>query len=583
MFTGLIADVGELIARSSKQFTLRTTYPLKPEETGLSICCDGVCLTATAIRPIPTGAEFTVDVSNETMAKSTLNGWKPGPRVNLERSLRAGDELGGHIVSGHVDGIAKIVAITPDGDSKRFLLEAPEHLSRYIVPKGSVALDGTSLTVNEVVRSRFGVNLIPHSLTMTTWGAKTPGDLVNLEVDIFARYAARLNGVSSLMSGPSNLQAASSGSELSSIEEIVEEMQNGRMVILVDAEDRENEGDLIIPAQMATPDAINFMTKYGRGLVCLSLTQTRAAELSLNYMVRHNSSRNRTAFTASIEAREGISTGISAFDRARTIATAIDPTKDANDIVSPGHVFPLIASEGGVLVRAGHTEASIDLAKLAGLNPSAVICEVMNEDGTMARMANLVCFAKVHGLKIGAIEDLIVYRLKNDRVVKRVAQAPVTTLAGDFNLYAYDTTVEPGEHLALVKGELSKDGPVLACVHAVNVLSDVVGIDDRHSEGGSTVIEQAMRAVEADGRGVIVLVCDLRQKSVTEWVSRRATLGVVANSSKERRQVEIGIGLQILADLGVKDMVLLATPPQSTYVGLVKAFGLRVTGIRKIG
>ncbi len=192
MFTGLITDVGEVVARSEGVFTLRTAYKLKPDEIGLSICCDGVCLTATAIKPLSDGAEFTVDVSNETLAKTTLDSWKPGKRVNLERSLRVGDELGGHIVSGHVDGVARIVAITPDGDSKRFLLEAPEHLSRYIAPKGSVALDGTSLTVNEVSEARFGVNLIPHSLTVTTWGAKTPGDLVNLEVDVFARYVARL-------------------------------------------------------------------------------------------------------------------------------------------------------------------------------------------------------------------------------------------------------------------------------------------------------------------------------------------------------------------------------------------------------
>jgi riboflavin synthase len=192
MFTGLITDVGEVLERSPGRFTLRTIYALKPEETGLSICCDGVCLTATAIKPLSDGAEFSVDVSNETIAKTTLDSWNPGRRVNLERSLRVGDELGGHIVSGHIDGVAKIIAITPDGDSKRFLLEAPEHLSRYIAPKGSVALDGTSLTVNEVSEARFGVNLIPHSLTMTTWGAKTPGDLVNLEVDVFARYVARL-------------------------------------------------------------------------------------------------------------------------------------------------------------------------------------------------------------------------------------------------------------------------------------------------------------------------------------------------------------------------------------------------------
>ncbi|PPC87189.1 MAG: riboflavin synthase [Hyphomicrobium sp.] len=192
MFTGLITDVGEVIARNGGQFTIATRYKLESKDIGASICCDGVCLTATTITPWSDGARFTVDVSNETLGKSTLGGWQAGKRVNLERSLRASDELGGHIVSGHVDGVAKIIAITPDGESRRFLFEAPEHLARYIAPKGSVALDGTSLTVNEVSATRFGVNLIPHSLTMTTWGAKTPGETVNLEVDVFARYVARL-------------------------------------------------------------------------------------------------------------------------------------------------------------------------------------------------------------------------------------------------------------------------------------------------------------------------------------------------------------------------------------------------------
>jgi 3,4-dihydroxy 2-butanone 4-phosphate synthase/GTP cyclohydrolase II len=382
------------------------------------------------------------------------------------------------------------------------------------------------------------------------------------------------------MSGSTHLQTTSAGTVISPIEEIVEDMQNGRMVILVDAEDRENEGDLVIPAQMATPDAINFMAKHGRGLVCLSLTQNRAEELRLDFMVRTNGSRNRTAFTQSIEAREGISTGISAFDRARTIATAIDTTKGAGDIVSPGHVFPLIAREGGVLVRAGHTEASIDLAKLAGLYPAAVICEIMNDDGTMARMDDLARFAQVHGLKIGAIEDLIAYRLKNDRIVRRIAKTEVeTAIAGDFDLYVYETTSEPAEHLALVKGNISKGGPVLVRVHAVNLLSDVLGVGGRSESG--TAIDQAMRAVEAEGRGVIVLIRDLRPKSVSEWVVRQEEPGSGKDVNKERRQVEIGIGSQILSDLGVKDMVLLTSSPQHVYVGL-EAFGLHVTDTRKI-
>ena len=366
---------------------------------------------------------------------------------------------------------------------------------------------------------------------------------------------------------------------LSAVPEILDDMRNGRMVILVDAEERENEGDLIIPAQMATPDAVNFMAKYGRGLICLALTQGRAQELGLEAMVRRNASRNRTAFTQSIEAREGISTGISAADRARTIATAIDPTKDEADIVSPGHVFPLVAREGGVLMRAGHTEASVDLARLAGLVPAAVICEIMNDDGTMARLPDLVAFAQRHGLKIGAIEDLIAYRLRNDHLVRPVARTPIkTAAAGDFELHVYETTVEPGEHLALVKGDITAPGPVLVRVHAVNALSDLLGVGEA---GEGSQIESAMRAIAKEGRGVIVLIRDLRPKSVSEWIERRVQGAKETDGARERRQVEIGVGSQILTDLGVREMVLLTNSPAHVYVGL-EGFGLRIVGTRRI-
>jgi 3,4-dihydroxy 2-butanone 4-phosphate synthase/GTP cyclohydrolase II len=366
---------------------------------------------------------------------------------------------------------------------------------------------------------------------------------------------------------------------LSTIPEILEDVRNGRMVVLVDAEERENEGDLIVPAQMATPDAINFMAKHGRGLVCLALTQARAHELGLEAMVRRNDSHNRTAFTQSIEAREGVSTGISAHDRARTIATAIDPTKGAGDIVSPGHVFPLIARKGGVLMRAGHTEASVDLARLAGLYPAAVICEIMNDDGTMARMPDLIAFAQRHGLKIGAIEDLIAHRLGNEHLVRPVAKTAVNTSAGKFDLHVYETTVEPGEHLALVKGDLSAPGPVLVRVHAVNALADLLGVGE--AADGGRQIENAMRLIEKEGRGVIVLIRDLRPKSVSEGIERRGQGGKKEDGARERRQVEIGVGSQILTDLGVRDMVLLTNSPAHVYVGL-EGFGLRIVGTRRI-
>ncbi len=363
---------------------------------------------------------------------------------------------------------------------------------------------------------------------------------------------------------------------ISPIEDILEDFRNGRMIILVDAEDRENEGDLVVPAQMATPEAINFMAKHGRGLICLSLTETRAEQLHLEYMSRKNEARHRTAFTVSIEAREGIATGISAADRARTIATAIDPTRDYKDIVTPGHVFPLIARSGGVLVRAGHTEASVDLARMSGLLPAAVICEIMNDDGTMARMPDLVAFAQRHGLKVGTIEDLIAYRLKNDRIVKRAMTSRVdSAFGGDFDMHVYETTVEPFEHVVMVRGDLSAPGPVLVRVHAVNMPADMLGIDTEGEKG--SLIQKSLEIIAEEGRGVLVMIRDLRPRSVSSWLTKRAANAV----TEERRLVEIGVGSQILRDLGISDMVLLTNSPSSRYVGL-EGYGLRVVGTRKI-
>jgi len=370
------------------------------------------------------------------------------------------------------------------------------------------------------------------------------------------------------------------GGFLSSTEDVLEDMRNGRMVVLVDAQDRENEGDLVIAAQMATPDAINFMARFGRGLICLTLTQQRAAELRLESMVRKNASRTGTAFTVSIEAVDGITTGISAGDRARTVAAAIDPTKDHASIVSPGHVFPLVAREGGVLVRAGHTEASVDLAKLAGLYPAAVICEIMNDDGTMARMPDLVPFAQKHGLKIGTIEDLIAYRLRHDKLIMPVAETNISSAhGGGFTLKVYETTtLEPVEHLALVKGDVSSGGPVLVRVHVVSAVNDLLGVP-----GTSPEIAAAMTAIANEGRGVLVIIRDLQAKSVSNWIKKRASAPSQGTDSgaKERRQLEIGIGSQILRDLGVRDMLLLTNSPAHVYVGL-EGFGLRITGTRAI-
>ena len=359
---------------------------------------------------------------------------------------------------------------------------------------------------------------------------------------------------------------------LSSIEEVVEDARNGRMFILVDAEERENEGDLVIPAQMATPDAINFMAKHGRGLVCLALTPDRAKQLHLELMSRSNRSRHSSAFTVSIEAREGVSTGISAHDRAHTISVAIDPTKDYRDITTPGHVFPLVAKDGGVLVRAGHTEAAVDLARLAGLYPAGVICEIMNDDGTMARLPDLVAFAQRHGLKIATIADLIAYRLRYDHLVKTVAETAIQSpFGGDFKVKVYATTVDPSEHVALVKGDVSSGGPVLVRVHAMNTIDDVFGTSPRRE----TLIHKAMEIIGKEGRGVIVLIRESRPDAISSRLARDQG----TPEAGQQRLIEYGIGAQILFDLGVHEMVLLSNSPARKIVGL-EGYGLSVVGHR---
>jgi 3,4-dihydroxy 2-butanone 4-phosphate synthase/GTP cyclohydrolase II len=358
---------------------------------------------------------------------------------------------------------------------------------------------------------------------------------------------------------------------ISPIPEIIEEAREGRMFILIDEEDRENEGDLVIPAQFATPAQVNFMAKHGRGLICLALTPERADALGLDPMTPRNQTRMGTAFTVSIEAREGVSTGISAHDRALTIATAIDPTKDRRDIVSPGHVFPLTAREGGTLIRAGHTEASVDIARAAGLNPSAVICEIMNDDGTMARLPELVAFAQFHNLKIGAIDELIAYRRVTERLVEKIADAPFDLRGGKgFRLVVFRNKLDGVEHTALVKGEIAADKSTLVRVHRIDFAADVMG--GYGARAG--LIDKALAEIEAEGAGVLVLLRDL----VPDAISRRLS-GAPAEIEAEDELRVVGIGSQILRELGVGRMTVLANAPQKV-VGL-EGYGLSIDGWRR--
>jgi len=356
---------------------------------------------------------------------------------------------------------------------------------------------------------------------------------------------------------------------LSTPEEIIDEARNGRMFILVDDEDRENEGDLVIPAQMATPDAINFMAKHGRGLICLTLTRQRVDQLGLELMSRNNGTRHETAFTVSIEAREGVTTGISAADRARTIAVAIDSSKGRDEIVTPGHVFPLVARDGGVLIRAGHTEAAVDVARLAGLNPSGVICEIMKDDGTMARMDDLIPFAQLHGLKIGTIADLIAYRRRYDHLVERVSVSPFhSDYGGEWKAMIYRNKIDDYESLVLQKGEILREKPTLVRMHSLSIVSDMLGQPGARKR----MLQRAMAEIGKEGAGVIVILNDVGPQSQYTKVMK------IEPTAMDLRSY--GIGAQILADLGVHDMVLL-TNTRHTLIAL-QGYGLSIVGQRPI-
>ncbi|XDA96891.1 3,4-dihydroxy-2-butanone-4-phosphate synthase [Sulfitobacter sp. LCG007] len=357
------------------------------------------------------------------------------------------------------------------------------------------------------------------------------------------------------------------GAAIASTEEIIEEARQGRMFILVDHEDRENEGDLVIAAEFADAAAINFMATHGRGLICLPMTADRIADLGLPMMVPDNSSRHGTGFTVSIEAREGVETGISAADRARTVAVAIDAAMGPQDIASPGHVFPLRARAGGVLIRAGHTEASVDIARLAGLNPSAVICEVMKDDGSMARLPDLIDFAGTHGMKIGTISDLIAYRLKHDNLLReRDSREVVSAYGGEWLMRIFADEITGTDHVVLTKGDISTPEPVLVRTHALNALEDVLGL----GPGPVDELPRAMEIIAEEGRGAVLLFRD-----------PHPVLRLDGEDDGPRTIKRTGVGAQIMSRLGLRELILLTDSPRTRYVGL-DAYNLTIKGTRPI-
>ena len=362
------------------------------------------------------------------------------------------------------------------------------------------------------------------------------------------------------------------GITLSSIEEVIEEAKAGRIFILVDDENRENEGDLCIPAENATPEAINFMAKHARGLICLAMQRSRVEQLGLPLMSQNNATRLETAFTVSIEAREGVTTGISAHDRARTISVAIDPGKTREDIVSPGHVFPLVARDGGTLVRAGHTEAVVDIARMAGMNPAGVICEIMNDDGTMARMPDLIAFAEQHSIKIATIADLINYRRSKESIIERSVETVLNSkYGGAWRMIVYLNKVSYAEHVALIKGDITTENPVPVRMHSLDVMEDVLG-DQSGSRGGGE-LQNAMTFISEAGRGIVVLMREPTPTTLSEKLQRKLKAKDEESIAASELR-DYGIGAQILLDLGIKDMILL-TDSEKTVVGL-EGYGLNI-------
>jgi 3,4-dihydroxy 2-butanone 4-phosphate synthase/GTP cyclohydrolase II len=357
---------------------------------------------------------------------------------------------------------------------------------------------------------------------------------------------------------------------ISTTAELIAEAQAGRMFILVDDEARENEGDLIIPAQFATPQALAFMMRLARGLICLAMTGEQVERLRLPMMAVANQQRHQTAFTVSIDARDGVTTGVSARDRAHTVAAAINPSSLPDRVVTPGHVFPLVARPGGTLVRAGHTEAAVDIARMAGLLPAGVICEIMNDDGSMARLPDLIAFSQRHALKLGTIADLISYRRRTEKYVRCVHETVADLDTGHWRVMVYESTISPAEHIVMVKGDIGVDAPVLVRMQAIDPIQIL--------PGGRTnfLMHTAMRAIEAEGRGVMVVLHDWKAGGVLDFVTGRQ----VSSGGPERMLREYGIGAQILTDLGVRNMVLLTNNPRP-LVGL-EGYGLNVVGTRPI-